>query len=123
MPSEQPPDEPSRHLETSGGKAQVELPPPNRLMHVIRFLAGHTDSVIFSEHAQERMEERGFSSEDVYRGLRTGELSGRITRGENAGECRCKVVAQLRGSRKMGIVTIVVMNEYIFVKTVEWEDR
>lgn len=98
-------------------------PPPHRLLAIIRFLAAHTDRVIFTDHAQERMEERDITPEHVFRGLRVGELSGRVTRGRDPKEWKCKIVSMPRGSRKMGIVSIVVMNECIIVKTVEWEDR
>lgn len=92
-------------------------------MEIISFLAGETDRVIFGDHAQERMEERGVSSEDVYRVLRLGSISGAVTPGKGPGEWKCKVVAKPRGSRKMGVATIVVMSDYLFIKTVEWEDR
>jgi len=92
-------------------------------MAIIRFLAAHTERVIFADHAQERMEERGMTDADGYAVLRLGELKGRVSAGVNPGEWKCKVVAKLRGSRLIGVAVIVIMNEHLFVKTVEWEDQ
>ncbi|HEV2565864.1 MAG TPA: DUF4258 domain-containing protein [Microvirga sp.] len=100
-----------------------DQPPPNRLLQIIRFLSEHSERVIFGEHAQERMEERGITDDEVFTVLRIGELKGRITPGKSAGEWKCKVVAQPRGSRQMGVVTIIMLEGHLFIKTVEWEDR
>lgn len=69
------------------------------------------------------MYERGISDSEVLTVLRTGMLKGPILAGINAGEWKCKVVAKPRGSRQMGVVTIILLDEHLFVKTVEWEDK
>jgi len=96
---------------------------PSRLMPVIRFLAGHSERVIFSDHAIERMDERGVTDEEVLSVLRLGEIRGAVAPGDGCGEWRCKVVARPRGSRLLGVVTIVMLDDYLFIKTVEWEDK
>jgi hypothetical protein len=98
-------------------------PPAYQLLAIIRFLAADSENLIFGEHAQERMEERNISDAEVATVLRIGEISGRITPGKAEGEWRCKVVAKPRGSRQMGVVTIVMLEQSLFISTVEWEDR
>jgi len=92
-------------------------------MAIIRFLAQDTERIVFGDHAQERMSERGITDGDVYSVLRCGEPKETISPGINPGEWKCKVVANIRGSRHIGTVIIVILNELLFVKTVEWEDK
>ena len=52
-----------------------------------------------------------------------GPLMHRLA-GMNEGEWKVKVVDVPEGkSRKMGVVTIVVKDRRLLIKTVEWEDR
>lgn len=100
-----------------------ERPQPHRLLATVRFMAQETDRVIIGYHAQERMIERGILADDLYEVLRLGELKGRIVPGGSDNEWKCKIAGRPRGSRQLGVVTIVKMDEYLFIKTVEWEDR
>jgi len=69
------------------------------------------------------MEERGIADIDVYRALRRGfVMEDSVRAGKNAGEQVCKVVEQNKGARDLGVVTIVVAEAKLLVKTVEWED-
>ncbi|OHT22183.1 DUF4258 domain-containing protein [Edaphosphingomonas haloaromaticamans] len=97
-------------------------PTCSALEREIRALATETGKVYFGTHSRERMCERGITREDAIRVLRTGCIEGDISEGAEQGEWRCKVVARVKGSREIGVVTIVVINKEIFVKTVEWED-
>jgi Domain of unknown function (DUF4258) len=117
------PEKPKRSRSALTANLLTPAPHPGTLMARIRFLAEHTDRIIFGDHTQDRMEERGIHSEDVYRVLRLGEIVGRVVAGIDAGEWKCKVVAKLRGSRQLGVVTIILMNDKLFIKTTEWEDR
>jgi hypothetical protein len=54
--------------------------------------------------------------------LRGGDIRGLIEAGKAKGEWKCKVVMNLKGSREIGVVTIVVNGQRLFIKTVEWED-
>ena len=69
------------------------------------------------------MAERGITDADVYAVLRIGDPTGHIARGKGNGEWKCKIVAKVRGSRQIGVVVIVIADGYLFVKTVEWEDK
>jgi hypothetical protein len=68
------------------------------------------------------MEERGITTLDALRVLRGGDIEGEIVAGANPGEWKCKVIAKIRGSREIGVITITMRTGHLFVKTVEWED-
>lgn len=89
---------------------------------IIRFLAEETSRVIFGDHARERMLERDILDIDVLRVLRRGRIKGDIEPGRSDGEWKVKVVDRIKGAREAGVVTIVLQEKRLFVKTVEWED-
>jgi len=37
-------------------------------------------------------------------------------------EWKCKVVKNVKGGRDIGVITVIMNNGLLFVKTVEWED-
>lgn len=92
------------------------------LLSKIRRLATHSKNIRWSAHAQGRMEQRGIFATDALRILRSGELKGDPELTER-GELKCKLVRQLRGGRVAGVVVVMLRNDHLFVKTVEWEDR
>ncbi|MEX2647742.1 MAG: DUF4258 domain-containing protein [Alphaproteobacteria bacterium] len=87
----------------------------------IRAIALDSGTVIFSQHAGERMAERDIFDFDVLRILREGSIRGDPEATER-GEWQCKMVRKLRGGREAGVVTIIFHGGKLFVKTVEWED-
>jgi hypothetical protein len=97
-------------------------PRPERLLEIVRFLAAHSETVVLTEHARERMEERDILDVDLFRVLRTGRIVGRIAAGKAAGEWKCKVVSEIKGAREVGAVTVVQRERTLIVLTVEWED-
>jgi hypothetical protein len=77
-------------------------------------------NVEISKHAQERLNERDFTVQDVIKVLQRGDIDKlpiRTTRNE----WQCKVTLKLRGIRTAGVVVIILINDRLFVKTVEWE--
>lgn len=92
------------------------------MMRRIRALAAETKNVFLSDHALERMWERGIDDLEVFQVLRLGEIRGAPWK-EETGESACKVVFRPEGSRTIGVITILMVDEELFVKTVEWEDR
>ncbi len=92
------------------------------LLVTIRTAAADSKNVSFGEHALDRMEERGFTTLDVLRILRSGDIDDLPEAGRQKGEWKCKIIARLRGSRDAGVITIVMITGRLFVKTVEWED-
>jgi len=92
------------------------------MMAQIRLIAKDTSKVFLTDHAVNRMHERGISDGDVFRVLRIGEIRG-APWFEEDGEKACKVVLTPRGDRAIGVITILIAADGILVvKTVEWED-
>jgi hypothetical protein len=107
----------------AGRDVAPKPPRPEKLLAIIRFLVEHTEKVIFSEHAEERMDERGITTTDVYRTLERGSITGPIRPGKLSKEWVCKVTYRVRGSRDVGVVTVVIGAEALWINTVEWEDK
>lgn len=98
------------------------MPTPQEAIALIRQIAQKSCNVAFSDHAEERMDERGISDLDALRVLRAGDLSGPMSPGKYPGEWKCKVVAPIKGRREVGVVTLLIKKRKLRVKTVEWED-
>lgn len=96
---------------------------PAVLASIIRHLAHQSGTIGWSDHVVERMELRGISRLDVIRVLQCGDIKGRVEPGANEGECKVKMAFRPKGSREIGVVTIVMRQQRLFLKTVEWEDR
>lgn len=88
----------------------------------VRALAVDTSNIAWSDHFWERAEERGFTTVDALRVLRTGHLEPDIRAGENAGEWKCKMTKRLTGHRETGVIVVVINMEGLLVATIEWED-
>ena len=73
-------------------------------------------------HVEGRMELRDIDHMMMFEVLRTGYLEGDIVPGKNPGEWKAKMVKKMKGNRELGVVTIVIRNTRLFIKTVEWED-
>ncbi len=87
----------------------------------IKEAAKDSANIDWSRHALERMDERGFLDIQVLRALRTGSISGDPTP-TNDGGWKCKMIKPITGGRDVGVVTIILVNGRLFIKTVEWED-
>ena len=87
----------------------------------IRGIAQVTENVILGNHARERMIERELFDVDVFRILRQGHVDDapELT---DRNEWKCKITMKIRGGRTAGVVTIILHNGKLFVKTVEWEN-
>ncbi|MCH9694283.1 MAG: DUF4258 domain-containing protein [Gammaproteobacteria bacterium] len=92
------------------------------LEQTIHGLAEKSENVSWSIHALERMVERDITDLQILRVLRTGMIESEIEAGKNPGEWKCKMVAEIRGRREVGVVTICNNGQRLYVKTVEWED-
>lgn len=96
-------------------------PRPSDIEARVRELAS-TKDVRWSEHALDRMEEREISRLEVLRVLRLGSISGDVHAGKHPGEWKVKMTFRPKGSREIGVVTVVLNMECLLLKTVEWED-
>jgi hypothetical protein len=97
-------------------------PQPADLLALVRqlFAGGR---VFYTDHANERMEERGFDQEDVKRIVMKGRVAGPISAGKKRGDWECKIVSPLLDtSRAAGVVTCVNKGNRLIIVTVEWED-
>ena len=55
--------------------------------------------------------------------LRLGTIDGPVQAGNRPGEWQCLVVAKVApGSRDVGVATVVVQQQRLIIKTVEWID-
>lgn len=95
---------------------------PQKAELLIKELAKDSKNVRFGTHAIERMEEREISFADAMRVLCNGYIEGKPEKGKKPNEWKCKMVRHARGNRDIGVVTIIIREEFLFVKTVEWED-
>lgn len=84
-------------------------------------MSADSDSIIWGDHALERMDERGITDIQVLEILRSGMVIESPSKSE-FGEWQCKIIKELRGRRSAGVVTIFLHNGRLFLKTVEWED-
>src|SRR4051812_36584407 len=89
-------------------------PRTHTLLDQIRQAASDSKNVAFGDHALDRMEERGISTLEALRVLRVGEIKGEIQAGKSRGEWKCKVVARRRGSREIGVITVVLQTGRLF---------
>ena len=97
-------------------------PRPQSLLATVRRLASDSRNVYFSNHAWDQMDARGITELDVFRVLRAGEIVGEIDPGRSVGEWRCKIVEHRKGAREIGVATVVIKENKLFIKTAEWED-
>lgn len=102
---------------------QAEFRPrPERISDLIHRLAANSRNIAWSAHALQRMGERDITDLVAVDVLRTGSIQGEIEPGSNPGEWKVKMVKEVKGRRKVGVVVITMRNERLFVKTAEWED-
>lgn len=94
---------------------------PNVATDRIRAIAQKSENVIFGDHAQERMFERGITDVQVMEILRRGIVSEAPEKTEYD-EWKCKIVMHLRGKREAGVIVVILRDNRLFLKTVEWED-
>ncbi len=103
-------------------------PNPARMEALVRGLAADSKKVhwaasMYKTHAESRMEWRGITDRMMFEVLRTGNIKGEIQPGKNPGEWKLKMCKVMKGQREVGVVTVVIREQELFVKTVEWEDR
>lgn len=87
----------------------------------IRELAAISDNIDWAVHALRRMRERSILDADVLRTLRLGIIEGQPEQTLRR-EWKCKMTRPIKGNREIGVVTIVMQSNRLFIKTVEWED-
>jgi len=92
-----------------------------RAQDTIRETAKDDNKITWGTHALERMEERGIYDFDVLRILRSGWVE-EDPEPTARGEWKCKMTMEIKRRRIAGVLTVIMLNGELFVKTVEWED-
>lgn len=103
------------------------VPRPSEVQKLVNRLAQDSKNVrwraiSYETHAEGRMELRDITDKMMFDVLRTGYVKGPIELGKNPGEIKVKMCKKMKGLRDVGVVTIVINSERLFIKTVEWED-
>ncbi len=88
---------------------------------IINRRALDTAQVVLTFHAQERMEERGIVSDEVYRILRSGAVFELPIRNEQ-GDWQVEIEKRMPGGRDVAVVTVVPQDDGLIVRTVMWRD-
>jgi hypothetical protein len=88
---------------------------------VRRIVALGASHVIFTDHAIERMDERGFYRHDVMNALRLGTVD--CAPRQDKGGMSCKVTRRMSSGRDCGVVNVIkAIGDKLIIVTVEWED-
>lgn len=88
----------------------------------VREAAKDSANVVITDHAKQRMAQRGISIRDVLTVLRMGHVDVSPTPAR-VGEWKCTVTKRLAsGGRTAGVVTVIAGRSRLIVLTVEWED-
>jgi len=95
---------------------------PREFVQRVREIAADSSNIHWSDHAWERMEERGISSRVAIDTIREGDVVGPIEPGNKPGEWKAKLVKYYKGQRDVGVAVITINTTAILVKTTEWED-
>ena len=88
---------------------------------LIAQLAEDSNRVYYTDHAQERMEERDVSMQDIERILKNGFCADQPIRDEK-GQWKCKLIRHHNGNRDVGVITVILRSHALLIVTVEWED-
>ena len=89
---------------------------------LIRQRAEASERVIFTDHAQERMNERGFTIDDVLTIVRKGGVYLSPFKNDR-GDWQVDVERRMPGGREAVAITIVPQDELLIVRTVMWRDE
>lgn len=102
-------------------------PKPSVLEALVRKIAIDSRNVrwraqSYETHTESRMDWRDITDDMMFEVLRTGYLKGGVEPGKYPGEWKLKMCKELKGRREVGVVTILIRQATLFIKTVEWED-
>lgn len=100
----------------------VLAPRPQDFIERVRALAADSKRVKWTNHALERMQQRGITTRVALTVVREGVTVGAIEPGRSPGEWKAKIVRNVKGRRDVGVVVLLVKQSHLTVKTVEWED-
>lgn len=87
----------------------------------IHEISNNSGNVIITTHALERMEERGFVSQDLFGILREGYVDSEPVYDSEKGNWKYKITKRIDTVREAGVVTAIVDNFKLIIITIEWE--
>jgi hypothetical protein len=113
-----------RSMDRSGRQSVVKLRlTAGAAKQRVRELAQTTGNLVWTEHIQQRMAERGIDSDAVLRILRTGDVEEEPEEAKKPGDWKIKLVRMMGTGRVAGVVTVLVQTSRLVLVTTEWEDR
>lgn len=79
-------------------------------------------NVVITKHAEERMEERGFVTQDLFGILRDGYVDSEAVLDKDKNNWKYKITKRIDTIREAGVVTAIV-DDYkrLIIITIEWE--
>jgi hypothetical protein len=122
--AKRPSPKPPRKISSAAQVAEFR-PRVRDIENLIRELAKDSRNVRwrsqqYETHVASRMDWRDITDQMMFEVLRTGYVNGDITPGRAPGEWKAKMCKVMKGRREVGVVTIVINQKRLFVKTVEW---
>ncbi len=88
----------------------------------MRELAADTGNVIWTDHVQDRMAQRGIDSGTVLQIVRTGDVDEAPAPGKAPGDWVIKATRKLATGRTAGVLVAITKAGKLVLITTEWED-
>jgi hypothetical protein len=85
--------------------------------------SARTGGLIWTEHIQERMQERDIDSDAVLKILRHGDVAGEPSEGDKPGDWKVKLTHKMPTGRVAGVVIVITRDDRLVLITTEWEDH
>lgn len=82
-----------------------------------------TSALVWTEHIQQRMAERGIDSDAVLRILRNGDIEGEPEEGAKPGDWKIKLTLKMATGRTAGVCMALTGRGQLILITAEWEDH
>ena len=92
------------------------------IQRIVRERSDASERVVITDHAQIRMEERGFTIDDVLTILRRGGVFTPPAKNER-GDWQADVERRMPGGREAVAITVVPHGQFLYVRTVMWRDE
>ena len=85
--------------------------------------AASTANLIWTDHVQQQMAQRGIDSDAVLRILRSGDIESEPQEGNKPGDWKVKVTLKMATGRVAGVVAAITKDDRLVIITTEWEDH
>jgi hypothetical protein len=96
--------------------------PIKKALELLRKISADDNNVIFGIHAWERIDGREITAKQAINVIRTGQLEGLPQKGRKAGEWVVNIWGHGFRNRDIRVVTVIIFEKKLFVKTVMWKD-